>query len=130
MILPGVQVLFAFLLVVPFNQRFADIRTFQKPLLRDPPVRGGCLRVSDRSLTERRDQVPAAGQGALVAGGQLAQIMGGVLLAIAMTGAIWLVSGLPVRLDITAVAAVSCRTFAVLWYAIPLRRLREHRNGS
>ena len=28
--LPGVQVLFAFLLVVPFNQRFADITSFQQ----------------------------------------------------------------------------------------------------
>src|ERR671928_538339 len=28
--LPGVQVLFAFLLVVPFNQRFADITAFQQ----------------------------------------------------------------------------------------------------
>ena len=30
MALPGVQVLFAFLLVVPFNQRFADITSFQQ----------------------------------------------------------------------------------------------------
>ena len=28
--LPGVQVLFAFLLVVPFNQRFPDITGFQR----------------------------------------------------------------------------------------------------
>ena len=31
-ILPGVQVLFAFLLVVPFNQRFEEVSTFQKYL--------------------------------------------------------------------------------------------------
>ncbi len=30
--LPGVQVLFAFLLVVPFNQRFADVTQFQKTM--------------------------------------------------------------------------------------------------
>src|SRR5206468_5900239 len=30
--LPGVQVLFAFLLVVPFNQRFADVTDFQEKL--------------------------------------------------------------------------------------------------
>ena len=30
--LPGVQVLFAFLLVVPFNQRFPDITTFQRTI--------------------------------------------------------------------------------------------------
>jgi len=30
--LPGVQVLFAFLLVVPFNQRFPDITGFQRTL--------------------------------------------------------------------------------------------------
>ncbi len=29
---PGVQVLFAFLLVVPFNQRFADVTSFQRSL--------------------------------------------------------------------------------------------------
>ena len=43
--LPGVQVLFAFLLVVPFNQRFADITSFQRTtyfvtlLLATPPRR-------------------------------------------------------------------------------------------
>ncbi len=31
-ILPGVQVLFAFLLVVPFNQRFAEVTAFQRDL--------------------------------------------------------------------------------------------------
>src|ERR671930_1960263 len=30
--LPGVQVLFAFLLVVPFNQRFPDITNFQRTI--------------------------------------------------------------------------------------------------
>jgi len=30
--LPGVQVLFAFLLVVPFNQRFPEITTFQRTI--------------------------------------------------------------------------------------------------
>ncbi len=30
--LPGVQVLFAFLLVVPFNQRFSSVTEFQKDL--------------------------------------------------------------------------------------------------
>ena len=41
--LPGVQVLFAFLLVVPFNQRFEDTTQFQK----DVVARVGGL--SDRS---------------------------------------------------------------------------------
>jgi Family of unknown function (DUF6328) len=31
-ILPGVQVLFAFLLVVPFNQRFGEVNAFQRDL--------------------------------------------------------------------------------------------------
>lgn len=30
--IPGVQVLFAFLLVVPFNSRFADLTTFQRDI--------------------------------------------------------------------------------------------------
>ena len=30
--LPGVQVLFAFLLVVPFNQRFGEVTSFQKAI--------------------------------------------------------------------------------------------------
>ncbi len=30
--LPGVQVLFAFLLVVPFNQRFADVTSLQQTI--------------------------------------------------------------------------------------------------
>jgi uncharacterized protein involved in cysteine biosynthesis len=31
-VLPGVQVLFAFLLVVPFNQRFGQVTAFQRDL--------------------------------------------------------------------------------------------------
>ena len=53
----------------------------------------------------------------------------GVLLAIAMTGAIWLVTGYLFGDAITAVAAAGgvAGMFAVLWYVVPLRRLRRHR---
>ena len=55
-------------------------------------------------------------------------IVGGVFLALAMTGAIWLITGYLYGDTITAVAAVVVAgMFAVLWYVVPLLRLRQQR---
>ncbi len=53
-------------------------------------------------------------------------IAGGALLAVAMTGAIWLVTGFLFRDALTAAAVVIvAAVFATLWFGVPLVRLRQ-----
>jgi len=123
--LPGVQVLFAFLLVVPFNQRFADITSFQQTVyfvtLLCATAACACLiaptahhRVEFREQDKER----------IVMGGNRLAIAGLALLATAMTGAITLVTDFLYSSTTTAVAAgLVALLFAALWYAIPIRRL-------
>ena len=128
-ILPGVQVLFAFLLVVPFNQRFADVSTFQKYLylatLLCAAVASACLiapSIHHRITFRTQDKEY------LVLRANRLTIVGGVFLAVAMTGAIWLIAGYLFGDLITAVAAVAVAVlFVVVWYGVPLARLRGQR---
>ena len=106
MILPGVQVLFAFLLVVPFNQRFADVSTFQKYLylgtLLCAAVASACLiapSIHHRISFRRQDKEH------LVMRANRLTIVGSVFLAVAMTGAIWLIAGYLFGDLVTAIAA-------------------------
>jgi small-conductance mechanosensitive channel len=127
--LPGVQVLFAFLLVVPFNQRFADITSFQQTVyfvtLLCATAACACLiaptahhRIEFREQDKER----------IVFGGTRLAIIGLTLLALAMTGAITLVTDFLYSSTTTTIAAVLVALlFATLWYAIPLRRLAQNR---
>ena len=127
--LPGVQVLFAFLLVVPFNQRFADITSFQQTVyfvtLLCATAACACLiaptahhRIEFREQDKER----------IVFGGNRLAIVGLGLLATAMTGAITLVTDFLYSSTTTTVAAaLVALLFATLWYGIPLRRLAQDR---
>ncbi len=126
-ILPGVQVLFAFLLVVPFNQRFADVTAFQKDLylatLLCAAAASACLiapSIQHRIAFRTQDK-----ENLIFRANQLV-IAGGALLAVAMTGAIWLVTGFLFRDALTAAAVVIVAAmFATLWFGVPLLRLRQ-----
>ena len=122
--LPGVQVLFAFLLVVPFNQRFVDVTPFQEKLyfvtllltaassafLIAPTVHH---RIAFR--TQDKEYI-------VVRGNRLA-LAGTVLLALAMTGAIMLVTDVLFGTVAVVVATgLVALLFLVLWYAFPVRR--------
>ena len=127
MILPGVQVLFAFLLVVPFNQRFADVTTFQKDLylatLLCAAAASACLIAP---VDPAPDHLPDPGQGVPVFRANRLVIVGGGLLAVAMTGAIWLITGFLFGDAITAAAVVVVAgLFAALWFGVPLARRIE-----
>lgn len=125
--LPGVQVLFAFLLIVPFNPRFADVSPFQEKLyfatllctatatvlLIAPTVHH---RIVFR-LHEKERIVRSANRLALAGLG---------LLALAMTGAIVLVTDVLFGTATTLVtAAFVLALFALGWYAAPLRHRRQ-----
>jgi uncharacterized protein DUF6328 len=123
--LPGVQVLFAFLLVVPFNQRFADVTSFQKAIyfvtLIFTTASAICLiapSVHHRIEFRRQDK------GQIVETGNRIVIVGLSLLAVAMTGAVLFVTDVLYGGTTTVVVGVGVLIgFAVLWYSFPLRRL-------
>jgi cation transport ATPase len=122
--IPGVQVLFAFLLTVPFAQRFARVTEFQESLyfatllasvlasvLLIAPTPYHRLNFGQR---DKRHIVKVANAMALA---------GLTVLAIAMTGAVLLITDVLFGQTATVVTGIGVGTvFAVLWFAVPLRR--------
>ena len=122
--LPGVQVLFAFLLVVPFNGRFVEVSPFQEKvylatllltavssaLLIAPSVHH---RLAFRK--QRKERI-------VMIGNRLA-IAGLVALGLAMTGVVLLVVDFVFEPAITVVAAgATGALFAVVWFFLPFRQ--------
>jgi hypothetical protein len=127
--MPGVQVLFAFLLVVPFQQRFADITSFQRTTyfvtLLLATAASACLIAP---TAHHRIEFRADHKKQIVFGATRLAIAGLTLLALAMTGAVLLItdfiySSTTATITTTAVALL----FAALWYAIPIKRLLDNR---
>ena len=122
--LPGVQVLFAFLLTVPFTQRFDDLSDFDQKLYFGVLI---CVALSSILLV-----APTAGHRVLFRRQQKEYIVtiannlslaGLALLAIAMTGAIALISGFILG-TVTAVIStvVMASAFLGFWFFGPIRR--------
>ena len=127
--LPGVQVLFAFLLVVPFNQRFGEVTDFQRTLylitLLFTTASTMCLIAP---TVHHRIEFRRQHKEQIVSTGNRIVILGLALLAIAMTGAVTLVTDFLYGTTTTAIA-VGCvaLSFFGLWFLIPLRRLGSSR---
>ena len=125
--LPGVQVLFAFLLVVPFNARFSTLTSGQKHLYLSSLLFAGVASAlliapaAQHRLTFRRQD-----KRYLVLTANRLSIVGLGCLAIAMTTSIALVTDV-VFGGTTAIAASAAigLLFLALWYVIPLRRRRR-----
>jgi hypothetical protein len=122
--LPGVQVLFAFLLAVPFQQGFEKITSFQKDVYFATLMLTALSAVTLISptayhrLTFRYQQ-----KRRLVFYANRFSIAGLVLLALAMTGAIMLVTDVLFGAAATIVAtALAALAFGVFWFALPLQR--------
>lgn len=122
--LPGVQVLFAFLLAVPFQQGFTKVNSFQRDVYFATLI---CTAISAvllmaptayHRLTFRYQQ-----KRRLVFYSNRFAIGGLIFLALAMTGAILLVTdvlfGALATVVVTALAALA---FAVFWFGMPLGR--------
>jgi hypothetical protein len=130
--LPGVQVLFAFLLAVPFQQGFEEVTEFQKIVyfatLMLTAISATMLispsayhRITFRYQQKRR----------LVYYSNRFAIIGLALLALAMTGAILLVTDFLFSLAAALVAAgVALCVFGFFWFAMPLRRRLELSAGQ
>jgi Flp pilus assembly protein TadB len=127
--LPGVQVLFAFLLVVPFNQRFGQVTEFQKTLylitLLFTTASSICLIAP---TAHHRLEFRQQDKENIVTTGNRIVVVGLGLLAIAMTGAVLFVTDVVYGTTTTvAAAAAVALAFTVLWFVIPLRRLAAGR---
>jgi Family of unknown function (DUF6328) len=122
--LPGVQVLFAFLLAVPFQQNFTKITPFQEKTYFATllcTAISAALLISPTAyhrltfhLQQKRELVMISNRFAIAGLG---------FLALAMTGAITLITDVLFGAVTTAVfGAGALAMFVVLWGLLPLRR--------
>lgn len=122
--LPGVQVLFAFLLAVPFQQGFEKITPFQKGAYFGTLI---CTAISAVMLISptayHRITFRYQQKRRLVYYSNRFAIIGLAMLALAMTGAILLVTDFLFSTAAALVAAgVALCVFGFFWFAMPLRR--------
>ena len=125
--LPGVQVLFAFLLVAPFNQRFGTVSDFERRLYLAAlllTLLASILLIAPaivHRLTFRRGQ-----KAYVVNTANRLMIAGLAVFALAMTCAVLLVThylfGGTTAFVITAVVLLA---FALVWFALPLHQRRR-----
>jgi Flp pilus assembly protein TadB len=126
--LPGVQVMFAFLLAVPFAQGFAKVTDPQKSALFLSLILtavASVLLIAPSSF--HRIQWRAHDKEKMLVISNGLTIAGLAFLALAMTSAVFLVTdfiyGGPLSTWVTIVIGL---LFAMLWYAIPLYRRAKH----
>jgi hypothetical protein len=122
--LPGVQVLFAFLLAVPFQQNFTKITPFQERVYFATlllTALSAALLISPSAyhrMTFRMQQ-----KDHLVFLANKFAIAGLGCLALAMTGAIMLITDVLFGAAATIVtSAGALSVFLLLWYGLPLKR--------
>jgi Family of unknown function (DUF6328) len=126
--LPGVQVLFAFLLVAPFNQRFRTLSHFERRLYMVTLL---CTLLASILLIaptlQHRLEFRHGEKAHLVRTANRLTIAGLSVFAVAMTCAILLVTHYlfgPTTAIITTALVAAC--FALIWFVLPLWRLRRH----
>ena len=128
--LPGVQVLFAFLLGVPFTQRFAQVTDLQKDVYF---VTFLCAAIATALLIapsayHRLEWRRGDKEHLLVVSNRLA-IAGTAFLALSISGTVFVVTDLLFNKTSAAVlAGLTAAFFGWFWYAMPLlRRLTSRR---
>ena len=126
--LPGVQVLFAFLLAVPFTQRFTDVTNIQKNayFLSLLATMVGTVFLIAPSSYHRLRWREGSDEELLRVSNRLA-IAGTIAVAIAMTAAVFLITDFLFKNAVTTVVtAGTAALFAWFWYVLPLWRRARH----
>lgn len=127
-VIPGVQVLFGFLLAVPFQERFGDTTPFQRNVFLVTIIASGVATALLLSLPAyHRIMFRQHDKPALIEFGNVTGLLGLGAVAVAMTGALLLVVDLWFGAA-TVVVSVGglALLFAGLWFGYPLnRRIRE-----
>ena len=122
--LPGVQVLFAFLLAVPFTQRFEGVTDLQQDAYMTALLCtvGGSIFLIAPAAYHRIRFRDRDKESLLLISNRFA-IAGTVLLAVAMTASVFLVTDLLFKAPTTAViTAIVGGLFALVWFVLPLLR--------
>jgi hypothetical protein len=124
-VVTGVQVLFAFLLIVPFDTGFAHVGHFEQTVYLITLILAALAAVCTIAPSaQHRFLFRHDDKRYLVFTSNLTVIAGLACLALAMCGCVLLVStklfGMPAGVLTASLAAIP---FLLLWFAIPLRRL-------
>jgi cation transport ATPase len=122
--MPGVQVLFAFLLILPFQSRFEDLRTNQEYVYYAALLCATFAIVLLITPTAaHRIRWRQQDKDALLLMSTRAAIAATVFIAAAMTASVYLITdvlfGEPATVIVSSVVAA---TFALFWYVFPLYR--------
>ena len=122
--MPGVQILFAFLLSVPFTQRFADVTDFQRDVYLVSIVSAGVATgfliapTAYHRMTFRRGE-----KRHLVFTANIWVIIGLLALAVAMVAAVLLVCDFLFDSTLATIVAVGLGGLYIgLWFVFPLMR--------
>ena len=122
--LPGVQVLFAFLLTVPFSQGFENTTSFQRDLFFGVLVAtaiSAALLIAPSAW--HRIRFRQRDKEMILSGSNRMAIAGLGLLALAMVGAVMLIADYVFSETLTIVSGVvATLVFGGLWYALPVAR--------
>jgi hypothetical protein len=126
--LPGVQVLFAFLLTVPFAQGFAQTTTFQRDLfftILSATAISAALLIAPSAW--HRIYFRQQDKEHLLLTSNWLTIVGLAFLAVAMIGAVMLIADFVFSTTLTIVAGIAAGlVFGLLWAVIPVtRRARQ-----
>ena len=125
--LPGVQVLFAFLLILPFSDGFSDVTGFQKAIFLVTVMATALSTVLLIAPSmHHRLQFRKGNKAEILRDSNRLAIAGMTSLAVAMIGAVMLITdyvfGTATMIVCTAAIALA---FLVVWYALPIRRLTK-----
>ena len=128
--MPGVQVLFGFLLILPFQNRFQDLTTEQEYVYFSSLVSATLAVVLLITPTvAHRIRWRKGDKEALLQQATRTALAATVFFAAAMTAAVFLITdflfGAPVTAPVTAVIAA---TFTWFWYGLPLWRAYRERS--
>lgn len=125
--MPGVQVLFGFLLAVPFQQRFADATAFQRNVYFFTLVASAvATALFIAPIAYHRVMLGEGDRPHIIQVGTRLLILGLIALALAMNGAVLLVCDVlfgPAITTFTVIATLSL--FAWLWFGMGLLRKRR-----
>ena len=129
--LPGVQVLFAFLLAVPFTQRFPDVTELQKTVYFASVLltaAATALLIAPSAYHRLRFRQRDKEQ-MLVTGNRLS-IAGMACLALAMVAVVFLITDvLYTGWIVAVVSVVTTLAFAWFWYGLPILRRVDDESG-
>lgn len=130
-VLPGVQVLFAFLLTIPFTGRFGSLSTFQEVLFSISFVFASfALVLLMAPSAYHRIRFRAGDDEAMLRISNRLTIAGLACLGVSLEAAVLLVADLVMTSWLVPATAIVVGALLVgLWFALPLRRAAKNRTS-